>query len=84
MLFPLLVGLDGYALQPEHARIVGALSDAGLRVVDLLLLLRGREASELWVHESDHHPNELVHELAGEALANAIERALATGAQGSR
>ena len=35
---------------------------------ELLETFRGRRSAELWVHPVDHHPNEVAHRLAAEAL----------------
>lgn len=74
VLFPLLASLSDYPLEAEHARVRAALEEAGFSVVDALTLLRGRDERGLWVHPSDHHPNEVVHALVGEALASALDR----------
>jgi lysophospholipase L1-like esterase len=68
--WPLLVGLQGaYPFAEPTAVIARACDDAGIRRVDLLEVLRGRQESSLWVSPSDRHPNELAHKLAAEALA---------------
>jgi hypothetical protein len=42
--------------------------------VDLRETLRGRPAESLWVHPVDHHPNEIAHRLAAEALAGPVRK----------
>ncbi|MEE8581949.1 MAG: GDSL-type esterase/lipase family protein, partial [Myxococcota bacterium] len=73
VVFPVLAQLDDYPLEAEHQRVVEALAASGFVVADLLTLLAGREASELWVHRADHHPNEMVHALAARRLAKLID-----------
>jgi hypothetical protein len=33
---------------------------------------------DLWVHPSDHHPNEVAHRLAGEAIESFIRKRFLT------
>mgnify|MGYP006926384789 CR=1 FL=1 len=52
--------------------VVASLGEA----VITLAGLEGLDAQELWVHPSDQHPNERVHEIAGRAVSEALEGAL--------
>lgn len=71
--FPILVELDGdYPFASIHAQIGRAAGEVGASFVDLLPALRGRDATELWVHPTDQHPNELAHAAAAERLAEAL------------
>jgi hypothetical protein len=72
IIFPILWELGDYPLRGEHQLVLKTLSDAGFVVVDLLAELRGYSANELRVHSTDDHPNELVHQIAGERLARTI------------
>ncbi len=36
-------------------------------------LLAGHDETELWVHPSDAHPNEVAHQLAAEAIARFLD-----------
>ena len=38
-------------------------------MLDLQETLRSEPAEELWVHPTDHHPNERAHALAAERVA---------------
>ena len=42
--------------------------------MDLRVALQGHAAESLWVHPVDHHPNEIAHRLAAEALVDPIRR----------
>ena len=42
---------------------------AGIPHHRLLGALYGRPEATLWVHPVDHHPNEIAHRLAAEAIA---------------
>lgn len=74
--FPVLRDLDAtYPFADAHASVAGAVAEVAgpsTRFVDLLPRLTGRAAETLWVHPTDHHPNEIVHALTAEALVEAI------------
>jgi hypothetical protein len=71
--FPILVELDGdYPFTSIHAQVGRAARDVGAVFVDLLPALRGMDATALWVHPTDQHPNEVVHGLAAERLTEAL------------
>lgn len=73
MLFPILWELDGdYPFRDIHEQIAEACRDAGCECIDLLKTYRGRPTETLWVHPTDHHPNELAHRLAANRLARDI------------
>lgn len=67
--WPLLVGLEqGYPFALVHDEVQRFCLVAGIPHHDLLKTFQGRPTSELWVHPVDHHPNEVAHRLAAEAL----------------
>jgi lysophospholipase L1-like esterase len=72
VLFPVLYRLNDYPLRDEHERIKQVLQDDGFLVVDLLPVLAGYDAESLRVHPTDHHPNEIVHRLAAQALVERL------------
>lgn len=70
VVFPALVGLaDGYPYAPVHQRLRELFDLYEIPWLDLLDVYRGREARSLWVHSTDHHPNEVALDLAAEAIA---------------
>ncbi|MDZ4688838.1 MAG: SGNH/GDSL hydrolase family protein [Planctomycetaceae bacterium] len=70
ILYPLMEGFESsYPLQPVHAALSKAASNAGLPVCDLAPAFQGQSAEALWVHVSDRHPNGTAHRLAAEAIA---------------
>lgn len=76
MIFPVLWDLDSwYPFAAEHARINATLKAERIDTIDLLDVFRGMPASSLWVHPTDHHPNELAQRLAAEAIAEHLQRA---------
>jgi hypothetical protein len=70
--WPLLVDLDRYPFSAADATIARFCAAAGIPRLDLRESLRGRPAESLWVHPVDHHPNEIAHRLAAEALAPVV------------
>jgi hypothetical protein len=72
--WPLLVDLERDPLAPAEATIAAFLDGAGIPRIDLRPALRGRPVESLWVHAVDHHPNEVAHRLAAEALAPVVRR----------
>ncbi len=68
--WPLLVGLEGrYPFADVEETIGRFLIGAGIPHHRLLGALYGRPEATLWVHPVDHHPNEIAHRLAAEAIA---------------
>jgi hypothetical protein len=73
LLFPVLYELnDRYPCKAIHAKIRSEVEETGAGFIDLFPLLQGQRAEELWVHPADHHPNEKVHQIAAEALAEEL------------
>ncbi len=73
VIFPVLVNLDGdYPYAALHEQLHRLLDEFGVRYVDLLPAFRGHDAASLWVHPTDHHPNEIGHALATQAIGEAL------------
>lgn len=70
---PLLYDFDSYPFGPIHAALRTVCDDRGLACVDLLPTLRSREASSLWVHPVDHHPNDTAHARIAAALVDTVQ-----------
>lgn len=69
VVFPELIRLDAtHPLRPAYAAVEEAARALGLGVVQVLPAWEGQEASELWVHPTDHHPNEIGHAAAAAAV----------------
>ena len=72
--WPLLVGLEGrYPFADVEETIGRFLISAGIPHHRLLAALYGRPEATLWVHPVDHHPNEIAHRLAAEAIAPVLQ-----------
>lgn len=71
--FPILYQLnDRYPFGYIHSIIQKETEDAGIFFVDLLLDFKNIDAKKLWVHVTDHHPNEIAHKRAAEAIVRAM------------
>lgn len=69
VIFPEFQDLDGvYPFEAVHDLVRTACESMGLPVLDLLDTFRGRRDRDLWVHPSDHHPNEIAHAMAAKAI----------------
>jgi len=69
VIFPEFYGMQGeYPFVEIHELVASTAQRLGLPVLDLLSIYRGHADSELWVHPSDHHPNEIAHEMAADAI----------------
>jgi lysophospholipase L1-like esterase len=82
--FPELIRFDDY----PYAAILDLLREycrsEGIALVDLLPALSVHEDRELWVHETDHHPNRIAHAIAARELAKGLDPLLPPPARGSR
>ncbi len=73
LFFPLLYEInDRYPLSDIHTLIKEELDKTDAEFVDLLPLLKGHKAADLWVHPTDHHPNEKVHAIAARAVTDRL------------
>ncbi|MEW6071598.1 MAG: SGNH/GDSL hydrolase family protein [Planctomycetota bacterium] len=74
--FPVLADFaGGYPFDPVHAEVARAVAEVAgpsTRFVDLRPHFQGHRTADLWVHPTDHHPNELAHQIAAEVLAETI------------
>ncbi len=74
VIFPLMWALDDYPLEAIHTTVAAAARGLGIPVLDLLDAFRGQDTESLWVHPTNHHPNEKAHALAGRALSEYLGR----------
>ncbi len=69
MIFPVLWDLEGPSPFIDiHRRVAAYAEEIEIPVLDLLPAFRGFEGPELWVHETNQHPNERAHAIAGNSL----------------
>ncbi len=73
LIFPELYNLDNY----PFSEIINSLSlfakENNISTIDLLPELKNYEDRVLWVHPTDHHPNELAHEIASKKIYEFID-----------
>lgn len=69
-IFPWLTDLDQdtYPFHKAHLAVQQASETQGFKVVDLLNVFVGQQAEDMWVYPIDHHPNEVGHRFAAEAI----------------
>ena len=73
LIFPFMYELtDEYPFKPVNEMILNYCKNHNIPVQDLIPAFRGYSYADLWVHESDQHPNEKGHRIAAEAMAEFI------------
>ncbi len=73
VIFPFLHELDGdYPFQIVHDTVREYCESVGIDVLDLRDSYRAFRGPELWVHESDQHPNEMGHGIAARVTAQHV------------
>ncbi len=71
-IFPLLYNLhSNYPFTDLHKKIENTISDKSISI-DLLPEFIGKKDTDLWVHPTDQHPNEIAHNLAAERITKEI------------
>jgi hypothetical protein len=69
VIYPLMERVGGgYPLQEIHDKVSALAREAGLPVLDLAPVFRGRRSAALQVHPSDHHPNGRAHGIAAKEI----------------
>jgi hypothetical protein len=69
VMFPELYKLKhGYPFERIHQLVGETCGRLNIPFLDLLDTFRGRGPESLWVHPSNHHPNEIAHALAETAI----------------
>lgn len=69
VIFPEFQALDKeYPFEQIHSLVKNSCTSFGMPVLDLLDTYRGYVDRDLWVHPSDHHPNEIAHKMAADAI----------------
>ena len=68
-IFPFMYRLDdGYPFREFHDMVSTYCRDNDIEVLDLFPAFQGQTDTDLWVHPSDQHPNEIGHQIAADAL----------------
>ena len=70
VILPIFFQLDGdYPFQTIHDVVSEYATSIGIDVLDLRDAFPGYSGPELWVHPTDHHPNEIAHDIAAKTVA---------------
>ena len=74
VMFPELYKLKGdYPFGRIHKLVGETCRQKSIPFLDLLDTFRGHDPETLWVHPSNHHPNEIAHELAEVAIEQFVK-----------
>lgn len=76
VVFPLLYDLEEYHFESIHEKVRGFCEGKNIFFLDLLPAFSRHKSEELWANPTDHHPNELAHEIAAREIARFIEHEL--------
>jgi lysophospholipase L1-like esterase len=79
-IFPELMSLEDYPFTAIHAFVEETCKEIGMPVHDLLSAFQGHSDHQLWVHPTDHHPNEIAHDLAAASLEKFLRTLIAADA----
>ena len=74
VLFPLLYEFDDYDFQEIHDKMADFSRKERIPLLDLLPVYSKYKAKDLWVHPTDHHPNEIAHRVAAEEIHAFLKR----------
>jgi hypothetical protein len=74
VLFPLLYEFHDYPFQGIHDKISAFCRRRQIPLLDLLPAFAHHRAQDLWVHPTDHHPNEIAHEIAAREIYAFLRR----------
>ena len=74
VVWPLLYDFETYPFQTIHDALSDLMKELEIPMVDGLSVLNERDASSLWVHAVDHHPNEIAHRLMADAVSDFIRK----------
>jgi hypothetical protein len=73
VILPLLYDLQDYPFEAIHLSLAEQAEQRGMNILDLRPALAAHDADALWVHPTDHHPNELAHRIVGQVLLQHLE-----------
>ncbi len=68
VIFPEIIRLNDYPYADVIKELKNFLDEHHIPIIDLLPALSKYKDKDLWVHPSDHHPNEIAHQLAAEEI----------------
>jgi lysophospholipase L1-like esterase len=69
VIFPFMYDLsDSCPTLPIHRMLREYCRSSGIECIDLFYAFKGHKDTDLWVHPSDQHPNDVGHQIAADAL----------------
>jgi hypothetical protein len=71
--FPLLYDFEEYPFLPMHQKVTSFCDRSNILCLDLLPAFSRRQAEDLWSNPTDHHPNDIAHEIAAAEIAACVE-----------
>lgn len=75
VVWPDFFELDGdYPFEAVHRLLTQTGAELGIPTLDLLPNFRGLDCAKLWVHPTDHHPNDQAHAIAAAAVEQFLIR----------
>ncbi|MBU1134809.1 MAG: hypothetical protein KJ569_07860 [Candidatus Omnitrophica bacterium] len=74
VLFPLLYNFKNYIFKDIHLKIADFCSKENIFLLDLLSSFSQYKAKELWANPTDHHPNEIAHDIAADVLYKFLQQ----------
>ena len=76
VVFPEIIQLDdSHELLDVYAAVTAAAEELGLGTVSIFEAWQGLEARDLWVHATDHHPNDEAHAWAAMRVEDHLRKA---------
>jgi hypothetical protein len=73
VVFPLLYDFEKYRFSSIHKKIESFCDRNNILYVDLFPAFSRHKAEELWANPTDHHPNDIAHEIAADEIAEFVE-----------
>ena len=65
-----------YPFADLHRQVITTAQDYGFIAYDLFEAFEGQRAEDLWVHQSDHHPNDIAHAITARYAAERLSAVL--------
>jgi len=82
VVFPLLYDFEKYRFSSIHKKIESFCDRHGIHYIDLFPAFSRHKAEDLWANPTDHHPNDIAHEIAADEIAAFLENKLPSFSRG--
>jgi len=70
VVFPLLYNFSDYPFKEIHKKIRSFCAERDIAMLDLFAPFSRHRSRQLWAAPTDHHPNEIAHQIAAKELAD--------------